>query len=166
MDVGHAADPVWVPLLRDRAEIEVRAPAAAAFAVVERDILAVEDKPDAMTGHRPVQEGPLRRGFRWRQWLVHERRNCLTEWVVTEVEPPRVLEQDSWHFCAVAGRPSESGERWEFDERSDGSTLVCLSAWRVHPGLGGWLLKARGRSEAAISLRRRLAYVQFEAERG
>jgi hypothetical protein len=156
-----------VPLVRHTAEIEVRAPAAAAFAVVERDMLAVRDEPDAMSGHRPAAEGPLRTGFRWRQWLVHERQHCVTEWVVRKVDAPLFLEQDSWHYCAAAQWASEGGERWEFVEGSDGRTRVKLSAWSVH-GLGGWvvrLLDPGTARQAKLSLRKRLAYVQFAAER-
>jgi hypothetical protein len=58
----------------------------------------------------------------------------------------------SLHLCAVAQRVFDGDERWEFDEGEDGSTRVTLHCWRVRQGLGAWL-------------RKRLAYVQFTAER-
>ncbi len=157
-----------MPRLHHSAEIEVRAPAAAAFAIVERDILAVNDEPGAISGHRPMSEGALRQGFRWQQWGMHERHACFTQWRITAVERARLLEQESWHFCAVEQTDSYGGERWDFAERGDGTTVVTLSAWRAHPGIAGWLEKLLGDSGArlaAYSIRRRLNFVQFEAER-
>ena len=157
-----------MPRIYDNAEIEVRAPAAAAFAIVERDILTVSDEPGAISGHRPMSPGPLRQGFRWQQWGMHERHSCFTEWRITAVETPRMLEQESWHYCAVARADGYSGERWDFVERGDGTTLVTLNAWRSRPGLAGWLEKLWGGPCARLaeySIRRRLNVVQFEAER-
>jgi hypothetical protein len=91
-----------VPKVSQTAKIEVRALAQSAFAVVERDILAVDDEPDRMSGHRPLVAGPLREGFRWQQTLVHERRVCRTDWVVAELRSPWVLEQTMEHLCAVS----------------------------------------------------------------
>ena len=158
--------PGSVPEIHDSAEIEVRAPAAVAFEVIAGDLQKVVDEPDSMAGRRPADGGPMRRGFRWRQWIVHERRRCMSEWVVTSVEPPLRLEQSMWHFCAVAKNQVTGGERWELTEQDDGSTLVALRAWTSREGLAGWLQKVLGsRDERNLSLRKRLAYVQFEAER-
>jgi hypothetical protein len=158
--------PGSVPEIQDSAEIEVRAPAAVAFEVIASDLQNVLDEPDSMTGHRPVDGGPMRKGFRWRQWIVHERRRCMSDWVVTSVEPPFHLQQSMWHFCAVAKNQVTGGERWDLTEQDDGSTLVSLRAWTSREGLTGWLEKLLGGGGGrSLSLRKRLAYVQFEAER-
>jgi hypothetical protein len=157
-----------VAAIRQKAEIEVRASPRAAFAVVEGDILAVSEDSDAMARHRPLDAGPLREGFRWQQTIVHDRLVCRTDWVVTEIEDARVLEQTSSHLCAVAQRVVDGGERWEFSERDDGSTHVTLRCWRLSPGPRGWWGKMFGPSlprETNFSLMKRLAYVQFAAER-
>jgi hypothetical protein len=146
----------------------VRAPAAAAFAIVAGDVLKANEDPDAMARHRPLDVGPLRQGFRWQQTVVHERLVCRTDWAVIEVEEPRVLEQTSTHLCAVARKVLDGGERWEFAEGDDGSTRVTLRSWRDKPGLRGWLQKMLGSGlsrHTDLSLRKRLAYVQFQAER-
>ena len=157
-----------VPAITRTAKIEVRAPADAAFAVVTRDIVAVDDDPESMQGHRPLMDGPVREGFRWRQTLVHERKMCRTDWLVTEVKPPWRLEQSMEHLCAVARRELFGGECWELEVASDGSTLVTLRSWWQKPGLRGWLEKIAGLvlgNGSDVSLKRRLAYVQFEAEK-
>jgi hypothetical protein len=151
------------------AEIEVRAPVEAAFAVVAEDILAVEDDPAGSTGHRPIDEGPLRVGFRWQQTIVHDRAVCRTDWIVTELREPWVLEQALEHLCTATRREILGGERWQFEEAGDGSTLVTVRAWRRgRGGLGGWLERLRASRDDAThsSLRKRLASVQFRAERG
>jgi hypothetical protein len=109
-----------VPAVHRTAEIDVLAPASAAFAVVAADVLTVNDDPSAMTGHRPLHNGPLRAGFRWQQTVVHERLVCRTDWTVTAVEEPQFLEQESSHLCAVARRVMNGGERWEFSEGDAG----------------------------------------------
>jgi hypothetical protein len=157
-----------MPAIALKAKIDVRAPADAAFAVIARDILAVKDDPDAMEGHRPLADGPLRQGFRWRQTLVHERKVCRTDWLVTELRPPWLLEQSMEHLCAVARRELFGGERWELEVAGDGSTVVTLRSWWQRPGLDGWLEKIVGLVTGNwknVSLKKRLAYVQFEAER-
>lgn len=157
-----------MPAIQQKAEIDVRAPAAAAFAIVAGDVLKTDDDPEAMVGHRPIHAGPLRKGFRWQQTVVHERLVCRTDWVVTAVEEPRLLEQTSSHLCAVAQRVLDGGERWEFDEGDDGSTRVTLHSWRVRQGFSAWLEKVFGSAQSRsldVSLRKRLAYVQFTAER-
>lgn len=138
-----------------------------AFDLVAGDVVAVDDDPDKMAGHRPLTEGPLREGFRWQQRVVHNRKLCHTWWCVTETVRPRVLEQSMVHFCADAERQSQGGERWEFQARDGGSSVVKLHSWRTIHGLAGWihkLLHEGGRSDT-LELKRRLAYVQFEAER-
>jgi hypothetical protein len=154
-------------VIQHRERIDVRAPAARAFAVISRDIVAVDDDQDAMTGHRPLVPGPLRKGFRWRQRVVHNRKRCRVDWLVTRLEPGRLLEQTMEHYCADLERETRGGERWELAELDDGSTQVTLFAWRIAPGLGGWLQKLLGSrltTLMAVELRRRLAYVQFTAE--
>ena len=72
------------------------------------------------------------------------------------------------HFCADLGTEARGGERWEFAERDDGWTVVTLSTWRLRPGLKGWLEKVFGSGitpTVKTSIQRRLAVVQFEAER-
>jgi hypothetical protein len=157
-----------MPIIQHEEQIDVRAPAASAFAVISRDILAVDDDPDAMTGHRPLVPGPLREGFRWRQRVVHNRRHCRIDWLVTRLEPGRLLEQSMDHYCADLQKQTRGGERWEFAELADGTTRVTLREWRVAPGLDGWLRKLLGSNVAvlmSVELRKRLAYVQFAAER-
>jgi hypothetical protein len=156
-----------MPLIHHEEKIDVRAPADAAFAVVARDVAKASEDPNAMTGSRPLDEGPLRPGFRWCQTVVHNRKLCRTDWVVTRLEPAQVLEQDMRHYCADLQRATRGGERWGFAERPDGSTLVTLHAWRLVPGVRGWLQKLLGSGDAltSVQLRRRLAYVQFAAER-
>jgi hypothetical protein len=150
------------------AEIEVRAPAEVAFAVVAEDILAVEDDPEQFMGHRPIDDGPLRVGFRWQQTVVHDRAVCRTDWIVTELIEPWVLEQALEHLCVAKRREVLGGERWQFEEAGDGTTRVTLRAWRRRDGLGGWLERLlTSRDDATdLSLRKRLASVQHRAERG
>lgn len=147
----------------------MRASPSATFAVVEADILKVSEDPDAMARHRPLDAGRLRRGFRWQQTVVHERLVCRSDWIVTALEDGRLLEQTYSHLCAVAQRVSDGGERWEFVEGDDGSTHVTLRCWQHSPGLSGWLekiLRPAAARETNLSLMKRLAYVQFAAERG
>jgi hypothetical protein len=134
------------------AEIEVRAPAEAAFAVVAEDILA----------------GPLRVGFRWHETVVHDCSVCRTDWIVTELREPFVLEKTMGHLCFAARRDFMGGERWQFEERGRDSTRITLRAWRRPGGLGGWLERLFASRDHAtlLSLRKRLAYVQLRAERG
>jgi hypothetical protein len=161
------ADAWDVPEISHTAEIEVRAPAEAAFAVVAADILAVEEDPARWAGKRPIDDGPLRVGFRWRQTVVHDSSLCRTDWIVTELREPWVLEQVMEHLCAADRREVQGGERWEFEEGED-STLVRLRAWRRRAGRAALLTRLFGSRDAATgtSLTQRLAYVQFRAERG
>jgi hypothetical protein len=133
-------------------EIEVRAPAEAAFAVVAEDILAA---------------GPLRVGFRWHEAVAHDRSVCRTDWIVTELREPFVLEKAMGHLCHAARRDFMGGERWQFEARGRESTRITLRAWRRPTGLGGWLERLFASRDRAtlLSLRKRLAYVQFRAER-
>jgi hypothetical protein len=85
-----------------------------------------------------------------------------------ELREARMLEQTFSHLCAVAQRVVDGGERWELSERDDGSTHVTLSCWRDSPGPRGWWGKIFGAPmprETNFSLMKRLAYVQFAAER-
>jgi hypothetical protein len=137
------------------AEIEVRVPAQTAF-----DIIAAEI--------RPIDDGPLRVGFRWQQTMVHERSVCRSDWIVTELREPYVLEQTMGHLCIARRREVMGGERWQFEETPDGVTVVSLRAWHSWPGMWGRLgrLLAHRHGGAGFSLRERLAYVRFRAERG
>ena len=150
------------------AEIEVRAPAQAAFDVVAAEILAIEDDPAEWTGRRPIDEGPLRVGFRWQQTIVHDGSVCRTDWIVTELREPCVLEQTMEHLCVARRREVMGGERWQFEETGDGLTVVTLRAWQTWPGLRGRFgrLFAPRDDAAGFSLRKRLAHVRFRAERG
>jgi hypothetical protein len=154
-----------MPTVREEAEIDVRAPALFAFGIVAGDLMLVNDDPDAVAGHRPVDPGPLRSGFRWQQTLAHERRVCRTDWTITALHEARLLEQSFTHLCTVSGRVLDGGERWEFVEAEDGSTVVKLTAWRERPGLDGWLERIFGCRAWGVSLRNRLNNVQFRAER-
>jgi hypothetical protein len=157
-----------VPTITWVETIEVRAPEAAVFGVIERDIMRVDDEPDAMATHRPLDEGPLRRGFRWRQTTAHDGRRCSTDWVVMDLDAPHVLDQRMSHLCAVNRNVVEGGERWELTHGSDESTTVTLSYWRPSTDLFEYLasfVRSRRSDATAVSLRKRLAYLQFEAER-
>jgi hypothetical protein len=86
--------------------------------------------------------------------------------VVSALDAGRLLEQSFSHYCADSERETLGRDRWEFADRADGSTVVTLSSWRRRHGLGGWLRRLVAADETArIELRKRLAYVQFEAER-
>jgi hypothetical protein len=136
------------------AEIEVRAPAQTAFDIVAAEILTLE--------------GPLRVGFRWQQTSVHARSVCRTDWIVTELREPYVLEQTMGHLCLTRRREAMGGERWQFEETADGATVVRRRAWHSWPGMRGRLgrLFSHRHGAAGFSLRKRLASVQFRAERG
>jgi hypothetical protein len=136
------------------AEIEVRAPAQAAF-----DIVAAEIRAD---------KEPLRVGLHWQQTIVRDRSVCRTDWIVTELREPYVLEQTMGHLCLARRRELMGGERWQFEETPDGVTVVRLRAWRSWPGMRGRLgrLFAHRHGGAGFALRRRLASVQLRAERG
>jgi len=72
------------------------------------------------------------------------------------------------HFCAGSQRELEGGERWEFRVDDAGATLVELRSWRHNRGVGEWidsLIGGGARSDTTLSLKKRVAYVQFEAER-
>lgn len=99
---------------------------------------------------------------------MHDRVVCRTDWIVTELREPWVLEQALEHLCMATRREILGGERWQFEEAADGSTLVTLRAWRRRDGLGGWLERVLASRDDAtdFSLRKRLASVQFRAERG
>jgi polyketide cyclase/dehydrase/lipid transport protein len=156
-----------MPAIRHADTIDVRAPAHVAFEVVAGDVTKAHDAPDSLTRQRPLDEGPLREGFRWRQTIVHERKECRSDWLVTAHEPGRVLEQAMSHFCAVSGREVRGRERWSFEPNDDGTTLVSLQVWRDRPGLGPWLQRLLGlgaNTPANLDLRKRLAVVQFRAE--
>jgi hypothetical protein len=113
-----------------------------------------------MTGNRPLDGGPLRVGFRWRQTVVHERQTCRSDWVIAGLERGRRLEQRRLHFCAVSGREVRGRERWDFEPGADGTTTVTLRTWHD----GGWRERAFGSQLHDFQVRRRLAYLQFAVE--
>jgi hypothetical protein len=156
-----------MPVLTVTETIDVRAPAEVAFAVIADDLLRPTGETGSFTRHRPLDDGPLRDGFRFESTVVHNRKLCVTGWEVTEVEPAQVVAMSMHHHCADAERTTHGGERWEFAHGSDGSTTVTLSHWRVRSGLAAWLVKLLGSPDevTSTSLRKRLTYVQFEAER-
>ena len=160
--------PATMPKIRHSATLAVNAATEVAFEVVAEGVMAVADDPDKMVGQRPLTDGPLREGFRWQQTVVHNRKLCHTWWCITEAVRPLVLEQTMLHFCADAQREIHGGERWEFHVDDGGSTLVELRSWRSNRGVAGWiekLLREGAPSGATLPLKKRLAYVQFEAER-
>jgi hypothetical protein len=147
MDPGPDADPWGVAQISHTAQIEVRAPADAAFAAIAEDILAAQ---------RPIDDGPLRVGFRWAV--------SRTGWIVTELREPWVLE----HRCLAVPDRMVGGERWQLDETGDGSTIVSLRAWCRREGVRGWLehLFASPGDAMGVPLRARLASVRLRAEQG
>jgi hypothetical protein len=156
-----------MPAISYQASIDVRAPAEVTFAILAGDIVATRDDPNAIGGQRPLVEGPLRDGFVWQQTYVHNRHVCRTYWTISELHAGRALTQSMHHLCMDSGRETRGGERWEIAEADEGSTVVTLSAWRLRPGLAGWVEKlfdSRIRTTGLISLRIRLSAVQFRAE--
>jgi hypothetical protein len=157
-----------MPRSHQSAQITVNAGAGTVFDFVSGDLAAVVDDADELAGHRPLDDGPVRVGFRWRQRCVHNRNVCSTEWCVTELSRPRMLAQAMVHFCAEAQREVRGGERWELRSDAAGATVVELRTWRISRGWTGWVRKLSREgpvSATAVSLNRRLAFVQFEAER-
>jgi hypothetical protein len=155
-----------MPALKQTETIDVRAPAQVAYDVVAGDLLKVVDGPGAMVSRRPLDEGPLRVGFRFGTTVVHNRKLCVSKIEISELDAGRIVAQSFSHYCADAERETLGGDRWEFGDGADGCTVVTLSSWRQRRGLRGWLLKLFGSDEAArLELRKRLAYVQFESER-
>jgi hypothetical protein len=122
-----------MPKIRHSAKIAVNAAAEVVFDVVAADLLAVDDDPDAMVGHRPLHSGPLREGFRWQQRIVHNRHVCRSDWCVTEVALPRVIEQTMVHFCADAQREVRK-RTLEWDLVAAGNWDAAARAWaKLHP---------------------------------
>lgn len=155
-----------MPALKHTETIDVRAPAQVAYDIVAGELLKVVDGPDAMVSRRPLDEGPLRVGFRLGTTVVHNRKLCVSRIEISELAAGRILEQSFSHYCADAERETLGGDRWEFGDGADGATVVKLSSWRQRHGLRGWLFKLVGSDQAArLELRKRLAHVQFEAER-
>jgi hypothetical protein len=155
-----------MPRLKRTESIDVRAPARVAYDVVAGDLLKVVDGPDAMVSRRPLDEGPLRVGFRFGATVVHNRKLCVSKQEISELEAGRLIEQSFSHYCADAERETRGGDRWEFADAADRSAVVTLSSSRQRHGVGWWLCKLFGSDGAdRMELRKRLAYVQFEAER-
>jgi hypothetical protein len=100
--------------------------------------------------------------------MAHDGRRCTTDWVVMDLDAPHVLDQRMSHLCAVNRNVVEGGERWELKPSSDESTTVTLSYWRPSSDLFEYLasfVRSRRSDATAVSLRKRLAYLQFETER-
>jgi hypothetical protein len=145
--------------------IHVAAPATVIYDLLTEQLAETKDDPKAITKQKPLDEGPVRPGFSYEQTVVHSRQVCRSEWTITRAERPSVLEETMDHFCAVVSKESKGGDRWELRE-ADGSTYVTLTAWKERPGIGGLLLKLFGDEQSStMSVKRRLNYVQFEAER-
>lgn len=145
--------------------IHVAAPAAVIYDLLTEQLAETKDDPKAMTKQRPLDEGPVRPGFSYEMTVVHNRHVCRSEWTITRAERPSVLEETMEHFCAESSKESKGGDRWELRE-ADGSTDVTLIAWKERPGIGGLLLKWFGDKQSSkMSVKIRLNYVQFEAER-
>jgi hypothetical protein len=145
--------------------IHVAAPATVIYDLLTEQLAATNDDPKAITKQRPLDDGPVRPGFSYEMTVVHNRHVCRSEWTITRAERPSVLEETMDHFCAEASRESKGGDRWELRE-ANGSTYVTLTAWKERPGIGGLLLKWFGDKQSSKrSVKIRLNYVQFEAER-
>jgi hypothetical protein len=154
-----------MPTLTTKDSIEVRAPVTLIYDLLTEDLLTPSDNPESMTKRRPLDEGPVRPGFRYEQTVIHNRHTCRSEWTVTRADRPGVIEETREHFCAEASKELKGGDRWELRDL-DGSTFVTLTAWTHRPGIGGLILKWLGdHSVSKMGVKRRLAYVQFEAER-
>jgi hypothetical protein len=146
--------------------IHVAAPATVIYDLLTEELAATNDDPKAMTKRRPLDEGPVRAGFRYEATVVHNRHLCRSEWTVTRSERPSVLEETMDHFCADASKTVKGGDRWELRDANGVATYVTLTAWKDRPGMGGLLIKWFGdRSVSKTGVKTRLAYVQFEAER-
>ena len=142
-----------MPAVTQTETIDVRAPAHIAYDVVAGDLLRVSGSPDSLISRRPFDEGPLQPGFRFEATVVHNRKLCLSAQEITAIEAGRMLEQSINHYCADAERTTHAGERWKFDERPDGSTVVTLSFSRP----GRWLQKLLAKDDVTrTSLRKRL----------
>ncbi|MEA2433310.1 MAG: hypothetical protein QOG54_767 [Actinomycetota bacterium] len=151
-----------------KATIDVQTPPAVPFDVVAGNLEKPVEKPDSWQTLKPLVEGPVRRGFKYRQTIVHNRNQCYSDWEITQAERPTVIEQTLSHHCMEAqGRVLTGGERWEFLPNGDGTTLVSLTSWTDLQGFNGWLQKFFGPKQESreFTLRKRLAYTQFEAER-
>jgi hypothetical protein len=145
--------------------IHVAAPATVIYDLLTEELAATNDDPKAMTKRRPLDEGPVRPGFRYESTVVHNRHVCRSEWTITRAERPSVLEETMDHFCAEASKESKGGDRWELRE-ANGSTYVTLTVWKERTGIGGLLLKWFGDKQSSrMSVKMRLNYAQFEAER-
>ena len=145
--------------------IDVAAPATVIYDLLTEELAVPRDDPKAMTKRRPLDDGPVRPGFRYEATVVHNRHLCRSEWTVTRAERPNVLEETMDHFCAEASKKVTGGDRWELRE-ADGLTYVTLTAWKDRPGIGGLLIKWFGDHQVSkMGVKTRLAYAQFEAER-
>ena len=157
-----------MPTVHAQANIDVRSDPDAPFDVVVSDIVAVVVDSESMVGQRPLDSGPLRPGFRWEQTVIHNRKRCRSEWVVTDVGQGRVLESTMRHFCADAQRETRGGERWEFDRVDETLTVVRLHSWQHVPEPLTWLVRRFGggwRHSRELLLCKRLLNVQHRVER-
>ena len=146
--------------------IQVAAPATVIYDLLAEQLSETNDDPQSMVKRRPLDAGPVAPGYRYESTVVHNRHLCRSEGTVTRAERPRVLEETMDHYCADASRTVKGGDRWELRGVGGGATEVSLTAWKDRSGVGGLFVKwLANRSVSKISIQRRLAYVQFEAER-
>lgn len=153
--------------LKTSVDIEIRTKPDIPFGIVTSEVAQTVGAGDAIEEHHPLTDGPVQPGFRWRQTIVHERHRCSMDWTVRYADQPSRFEQSYEHHCTVTDRRSTGGEGWTFVERGD-TTLVTLTTWRERSLLTTPIrvLLARGLAPGEhTSLRHRLSYLQFEAER-
>ena len=154
---------------RSSAEIEIDAPARIPFGIVTSDITEADGSPTDAVEHHPLTRGPALPGFRWTQTVVHDRVRCHVDWMVTRREDPTLFEQAADHQCMATGQEATGRERWTFDELDGGrTTRVKLTVWQSQSVLDtppGWLFRVGLGAVGRQSLRRRLAYLQYESEK-
>ena len=156
-----------MPTVSLKESVQINAPAAVIYELITEHVSLTVDEPEAIVKQRPLDEGPIRPGFRYETTMVHNRHLCGSKWTVTRAEPPYVLEQTMVHTCAEASKTITGGDRWELSEDPSGSsTLAILTVWKTRPGLDGLIKKLLAdRSVSRTNLKVRLNSAQFESER-
>jgi hypothetical protein len=156
-----------MPTVSLKETVQINASATVIYDLITEHVSLTVDQPEAVVKQRPLDEGPVRAGFRYETTVVHNRHLCGSKWTVTRAERPYVLEQTMVHTCAEASKTITGGDRWELNEEPTGaSTLVTLISWKTRPGLDGLIKKLFGdRSVSRTNLKVRLNSAQFESER-